>query len=288
MKIFFDKNTINDEIKSENYWAFEVGKNIIYKKFFKNRKNLLEEVKIEDADFLFLPYKWDFDLNRISHYKNKNVIAFFNDDYDCSIDLPKNLVLFRTSANKTMLLNNEKIMPAFCEEIEFSVPKKEIIDEKVISFCGQVDSFREGVFSRIFSNKSLNTNFIFRKGFWAAEMQNKELARQQYFKNINDSLFVLCMRGAGNFSYRLYETLSAGRIPIIVNSDLKLPLENFLNWNEFSVIVDKEEIRFLDLILEEFVQDKNLIELCKNNQKIWDEYLSPYGFIKNFKAYLND
>ena len=42
-------------------------------------------------------------------------------------------------------------------------------------------------------------------------------------KNLRDNCFNVCMRGAGNFSYRLYETMMMGRIPIIINSDQVFP-----------------------------------------------------------------
>jgi hypothetical protein len=289
IKIYFDKNLLEPKIKSENFWAFNNDYDVVYRKFFQNRNILINETSQEEAEFIFTPYKWDSNLNKIKDFNNTNIIAFFNDDYEFSMDLPENFTLFRTSANKRMLSKKEKIMPAFCEEVSYCMPLDEIIEKRVISFCGQADHpFRVSAFKEIGKNTSLNKNFIFRKGFWAPEIEDKKLARQQYFDNIKDSLFVLCIRGAGNFSYRLYETLSCGRIPIIINSDLKLPLENVLNWKEFSIIIEKEEIKFLDLIIEEFLENKDIEQLCIQNQIIWDKYLSPHGFIQNIKSYINE
>jgi len=282
IKVYFDKNLLDSEIKSENFWAFDKTDNITYETFFKNKSNIIEYASIEKCEYIFLPQKWDLKINPHEN-KQKFSVCFFNDDFEKEIEVPKNIVLFRTSAHKTKIKFNEKIMPAFCEKISFSKMSDEHINKKTISFCGQVDSFRHSIFSEIQNNKSLNTNFIFRKGFWAPEIQDKKIARQQYFDNIKNSLFVLCMRGAGNFSYRLYETMASGRIPIIINSDLQLPFENLLNWKEFSVIIEKEEIKFLDLIIEYFLENKNIEELCYKNQTIWEEYLSPHGFIRNIK-----
>jgi hypothetical protein len=100
-----------------------------------------------------------------------------------------------------------------------------------------------------------------------------------------NSLFVLCVRGDGNFSYRLYETLSAGRIPIIINTDLKLPLENLLNWKKHSIVIEKDDIKNLHLIIQRFVDIINIHDTCTSNRTIWKEYFSPYGFIKNFNLY---
>lgn len=287
IKIYFDNFFLDDKIKSENFWAFNGSEDIVYETFFKNKNNIIKKTSLEECEYIFLPYKWDGKEVEVS--QSKKIIAFFNDDYEGLLDIPKeNFILFRTSTNRTNIKNNERVMPAFCEKIDFVKVDEENINKRTISFCGQVDSFRSYVFSEIDKSVSLNKNFIFRKGFWASEIQDKKLAREQYFENITNSLFVLCMRGAGNFSYRLYETMAAGRIPIIINSDLRLPIENILNWKEFSIIIEKEEIRFLDFIIDEFLQDKDIVKLCKNNKKIWDEYFSPHGFIKNIKSYIDE
>lgn len=288
MKIYFDENIKDKTIKSETFWAFDSNAALKeeYKLFFENKNNILKKTSLEECEYIFLPYKWDGEIKKINHLfaNKKQVISFFNDDYEGILEIPKNnFILFRTSTNRSVIKSNERIMPAFCESFDFIEPE---ISKKSISFCGNVDSFRKEIFLQIEKNSLLDTNFIFRQGFWAPEIKDKKIARKEFVENIQNSLFVLCMRGAGNFSYRLYETLSCGRIPIIINSNLKLPLQKYLNWNEFSIIIEKEEIRFLDLVIEEFLKNKDIIELCKNNQKIWDEYFSPHGFIKNIKLFI--
>ena len=39
------------------------------------------------------------------------------------------------------------------------------------------------------------------------------------------------MRGAGNWSFRFFETLSAGRIPVLIDTDSALPLEDRVDWS---------------------------------------------------------
>lgn len=285
MKIYFDEKLLISQLKSENFWAFNNCTKEEYKTFFKNKKSIFQKTSMEDCEYIFLPYKWDG--KKIEYPSSKKIIAFFNDDYEGALDIPKeNFILFRTSTNKIDIKQNERVMPAFCEFIPFKEPNSVHIEKKIISFCGAVWANRKRTIEEVQNNKLLNTSFIFRQGFQAPEISDKKMARKEFIENIQNSLFVLCMRGAGNFSYRLYETLSCGRIPIIINSNLKLPLETSINWKDFSIIIEEEEVRFLDFIIDEFLENKNVLELCKDNQKMWDEYFSPHGFIKNIKLYI--
>ena len=66
---------------------------------------------------------------------------------------------------------------------------------------------------------------------------------------MNRSLFALCPRGHGTTSFRLYEALQMGSIPVYPFDDLWLPYTQELNWRRFSVLVHISEIRFLPDIL---------------------------------------
>ena len=70
------------------------------------------------------------------------------------------------------------------------------------------------------------TNFIYRKKYRAGAKSQKDLQSTtlEYYENLLDSDYILCIRGAGNFSIRLYETLMVGRIPIFVNTRLYLAI----------------------------------------------------------------
>ena len=51
----------------------------------------------------------------------------------------------------------------------------------------------------------------------------------------------MCQRG-GNFSYRFYETLSCGRIPVFVDTDCVLPADDLVDWQKICVWVDESEL----------------------------------------------
>jgi hypothetical protein len=93
------------------------------------------------------------------------------------------------------------------------------------------------------------------------------------------------MRGAGNFSYRFFETMMMGRIPIIIDSDQVFPFEDILNYDDFSIRVSDSEIGNISNIINNWMMnksDKDLENIQRNNRQIWIDYLSPIGWIKNF------
>jgi len=58
---------------------------------------------------------------------------------------------------------------------------------------------------------------------------------EAYARHMADATYVLCPRGAENYSYRLYEALKFGRVPILVDTDMVLP--DGLDWDQLVVRV---------------------------------------------------
>jgi len=54
--------------------------------------------------------------------------------------------------------------------------------------------------------------------------------RDAFLRNLFTSPYALAMRGKGNHSVRFYEILSAGRIPLFVDTGCVLPLEKEIDW----------------------------------------------------------
>jgi hypothetical protein len=57
----------------------------------------------------------------------------------------------------------------------------------------------------------------------------------QYRINLSQSIFGLCPRGAGLSSYRFFECLHVGTIPVLIADDVVLPYEEEVNYSEFIV-----------------------------------------------------
>lgn len=81
---------------------------------------------------------------------------------------------------------------------------------------------------------------------------NKELSeefRDNYIKLLSESKFVVCPRGAGASSMRIFEAMRAGRPPVIISDEWTPP--PFVEWNLFSIRIKERDINKLPAILRE-------------------------------------
>lgn len=293
MKIWFDKNKLNlSEFKSEKFLFLPLYDNAVISKdkdFLDNKwadiiQDNITYSSLGDAEYIIYHDKYNSDLISFVHelqdYNHKPILAFFNDDRDIPISdsLPDNIYVFRTSINKSKQKLNEFSMPAWSSDFGVSEPRK-LSTTPTVSFCGSITHpVRDQCIEKLTSNENIKTSFIFRNSFWGGKPHDPEL-RQQYIANIRDSDMVLCCRGAGNFSYRLYEVLSCGRIPIIVDTDISLPCENVVDWNKFIITtpenINKDIKRWWDNITDDEYRD-----LQQYSRFIYESYLSPAGFTK--------
>src|SRR5690606_4769617 len=134
------------------------------------------------------------------------------------------------------------------------------------------------------------SNFIPRKKYRAGITANKErhCTTLEFYENINDSDYVVCVRGAGNFSVRFYETLAMGRIPIFINTDCALPLQREIEWKKHVVWVDYNERKQVVQKVKQFHDARyegDFKDLQIANRKLWEERLTLGGF---FKMFLNE
>lgn len=206
--------------------------------------------------------------------------------------------------NITPSAKNELPAISFCGHASFSLTKrvKEILifgRENMKRFFQNpirndwepyfASSFERANLMKAFENSQLvKTNFIYRNQYRAGAKSSEDLERTtaEYYENILNSDYVLCVRGAGNFSVRLYETLMMGRIPIFVNTDCILPFEDQINWKNHLVWVEWKDRKSIATIVSDFhkkITNEDFITMQINNRKLWKETLS----LNNLMQFLN-
>lgn len=132
------------------------------------------------------------------------------------------------------------------------------------------------------------TNFIIRKH--SVYLTNDTVYRgrqrkyrREFFENIAESDYQICLRGSANHSRRPWETLSCGRIPLFIDTDCVLPFEKLINWSEYMPIVDESEMNRLADALCDFhfaFDSARFGDLQRRCRILWEEWLSPQGFAK--------
>lgn len=255
---------------------------------------------------------------------SKPLVIFFNNDSDEIISI-KNSYIFRTSFYRSSRHTNEFALPAwsedfvkkYCGEI---LNLRQYRHHPVVGYCGYSSNLKSRLeqkinqylfnhfqpsgrylrwlaLKRLSENKNIKTNFIIRRDFWNGVFSDKKLditkallSRHEFVQNIIDSDYVLCTRGGGNFSYRLYETLSLGRIPVFIDTDCVLPYESYINWKKYVVWIDQSEINQVAervLSFHASLSTFDFRELQLACRKLWEEWLSPHGFFANFHRHFN-
>ena len=124
------------------------------------------------------------------------------------------------------------------------------------------------------AHNCFNTQFILRDSYRAGvhSTQAQQKSTLEFYTNIYNTAYTFCIRGVGNFSVRLYETLAVGRIPILFNTDCRLPLHKSINWSKHCLILDNTSpVSVKDQILA-FHNNLNKDEfeaLQKSNRNLW-------------------
>lgn len=154
---------------------------------------------------------------------------------------------------------------------------------------GQV--LRKEVAKKLLSNKHVDADItiITRGHINQNDPQKKIENRKLFVDNIIHNDYNICLRGAGNYSYRFYETISAGRIPLFVNTDCALPYDFVIDWKKYCVWVEASDVNRVDEILLDFhhsLSDDDFAQLQLNIRKLWEEWISPKAFYNQFEHHL--
>jgi hypothetical protein len=114
-------------------------------------------------------------------------------------------------------------------------------------------------------------------GNWSTEVPMDNFKR---FLDITcSSKFGLAPRGYGKSSFRMYEILQLGTVPVYISDVHYLPWSDELDWNDFCVPVNEDEIEDIDAILKS-ISDVEYNKLLENGKKVYEEYFTLEGMFK--------
>jgi hypothetical protein len=108
-------------------------------------------------------------------------------------------------------------------------------------------------------------------------------ARQEYIDNMLSSDLALVVKGDGNYSYRFYEALSLGRVPLFIDTDCVLPLDDVIDYDSFIFRVPYSDIHRLGSILREewnAWQDAEFQSMQRDAREAYQTYLRPDRFLR--------
>ena len=121
-------------------------------------------------------------------------------------------------------------------------------------FCSFVGSVTHDVRMELLSELNEKDGYLIKAFRWQQDVPDEQ---KNLFKAvIEQSRFTLCPRGYGTTSYRLYEAMQVGSIPVYVSDKLMLPWNDELDWSEFCVVISANRINDVDQVLKGYTESE--------------------------------
>jgi hypothetical protein len=263
-----------------------------------------------EADYFMPPCGWQHKgsqqalrMAELADRYNKPLLLFFHHDSDEEIPVNDKAWIFRTSMHRSKKRPNEEAWPAWTCDLLHTHGKEALIehratDRPVVGYCGYVDyrnrfeqlhrmvrgGFSEGAVLRgsavraLSASPAVDTRFILRRCFGGHSDPNE---REEYSRNLLDCDYALVARGMGNFSFRLYEAMSAAAIPVFIDTDCCLPFENLIPYRELFVWIPANDLNSIADHVARFHAAHDADSLHAHRRRIrtiYDQYLKPLAF----------
>jgi hypothetical protein len=97
-----------------------------------------------------------------------------------------------------------------------------------------------------------------------------EAFRRSYVDAMRESKFILCPRGMCPSSVRLFETMKAGRVPVVISDDWVRPPE--VPWDEFAIVVREKDVTSIPSILSG--EESTFPERAAGARRAWERWFS--------------
>ena len=163
-----------------------------------------------------------------------------------------------------------------------------VVKELPIRLHGLIDSrYRaciKGVLWRrkaiqILKHSSLVTFTLRARGSFSASPKtaigDMQKLREEMVGIILQSDYALDVRGDANDSTRLFEILSLGRIPVIIDTERNFPFSDTIDYSSFALIVDFRDIHHLPERIAEFhknISSERFEQMQKNARDVYVNY----------------
>lgn len=152
-------------------------------------------------------------------------------------------------------------------------------------FCSFVGSMTHPIRKELFNLYSLDKDFKLIGSEWTAAVSNNQF--NEFIDTTIKSEFTLCPRGYGASSFRLYESLQLGSIPVYISDKEWLPFKDEINWNEFCVIAPFNDLKNLKQILKSF-SNKQKKEMLDKGKYVYQNYFTLQKTCEQILKYLKN
>lgn len=179
--------------------------------------------------------------------------------------LPANTIKFSAGGNQKGCIP----IPLICSPIpSLKETKKDI-------FCSFIGSVTHPVRTEMLQNLIDKENYFLKPKYWTPSIENED--KDLFLKITSRSIFSLCPRGYGASSFRLYESMQLGSIPVYIYTDEPyIPFSSNLDWSSLAVLINSKEISSIDKILKS-ISLKKIQNIREYTESIYSDYFSLKG-----------
>jgi hypothetical protein len=196
-------------------------------------------------------------LRQLPHYVGNERRHVFMTLHDSSERFYLESVCFRASIRRSCRDDRAVAIPYAVEDLISQThfdPSRIRYDATFAGFVGCPVSgpVRRQVIASLAKTTRIRTFVSPAERFHGHQKDAERLERRELFlKSLAESWMVVCPRGAGVNTYRFFEALSMGRIPVLISDDCLLPFEDRIDYDAFILrIPEKDAEHSADIIAQ--------------------------------------
>ena len=216
-----------------------------------------------------------------SRFARKPVILFAFNDFEIIIKCKSHpTIVYRTGVSRFWKLPNEFVLPFLWIDQPGTFNIRGRRDKPVVGFCGTLlrRRSRRVTLNRFRADGRFLCEFIIRDKFNAEGLPPDEAARA-FVENIENADFVVCDRGRGNWTIRIYEALSRGRIPVLYDTGGALPTIGAGTWDD-AIVTARTRRTLIARTMQVWRGDLEARQAyCRS---VWADNFSVNGFANRF------
>lgn len=132
--------------------------------------------------------------------------------------------------------------------------------------------------------QALEENFSSLEGYSVKNLKSdgvKNKDMKKFRKIMSSSIFSLCPRGYGPASFRFYESLEMGAIPIYVSDKFILPYTDIIDWEKLCLLVGLNDIESIPDSVDKIINSNLHYEMSKYGKYCFEKYFNNNFISKN-------
>lgn len=146
------------------------------------------------------------------------------------------------------------------------------------------DASRALAITALERSSAVRTDFLIRDAMTRLDLDraSEREAQRDFLERLTAADYGLAVRGEGNYSYRLYETLAARRPAVTMDTDVAWPAAADVDWDAVTVRVPKGAYRRLGpatAAFHERLGEQGWVSLQERCRESWSRWLSVPGFL---------